>query len=116
MKERDALKRLRDLQRMAQLQLDLGLSDLRRAANAKAGSEAQLAALAERRSAAGLDPVAAALAEARWQIWAEARRVQVNLILARQSAVWSQARDDARRDFARCEALRLLVAKRHQSS
>ncbi len=113
---KSADERLKRLEALAGLRLDLGLSRLRIAAEAKAGSEAKLAVLAEQRPPSTLDPVREALAEARWQTWADARRAQLNLVLARQTAEWLQARDDARIDFGRNEALRGLRRKRDQAS
>ena len=108
--------RLKRLEAIAGLRLDLGLSRLREAAKAKADSEEKLTILAKPRPAQTLDPVTEALAEARWQGWADVRRARLNLLLARQTAEWLQARDDARVDFGRNEVLSALRGERDQPS
>ncbi len=109
-------ERMKRLEAIAELRLDLGLSRLREAAGAKSASEAKLAALAEPRPSTTLDPVSEALAEARWQAWADVRRARLNLVLARQTAEWLQSRDDARVDFGRNEVLSALRRRRDQPS
>ena len=37
----------------------------------------------------------------RYQLWADQRRSAINLILARQTAAWSEARKDAAEAFGR---------------
>ena len=109
-------ERLKRLEAIAGLRRDLGLSRLREAASSKAASEAKLAVLAEPRLAGDLDPVTEALADARWQGWADVRRARLNLLLARQTAEWLQARDDARLDFGRSEVIAELRRRRGQPS
>jgi hypothetical protein len=43
-----------------------------------------------------------------YERWAEARRAEINLTLARQTAEWIEARDAARQAFGRADALRRL--------
>lgn len=58
----------------------------------------------------------AARCAAMWTLWADRKRAELNLQLARQTAEWLAARDAARRDLARDEALRRLAARLRQLS
>jgi high-affinity Fe2+/Pb2+ permease len=105
MKEQD-VHRLREL---TGLMLDHRLAVLRQAAEAKAQTEAALASLA--RPMAGKDDLlgaSSALAALAYERWADARRVEINQLLARQTHVWMEARDVAQIAFGKAEALRRL--------
>jgi hypothetical protein len=52
--------------------------------------------------------VPGALAALRYAGWADARRAEINLRLARQTALWLQAQADARLAFGRADVLRRL--------
>ena len=104
------------LSRLAQMVLDRDLAQLAAAAKAKAASEANLADLAKPQDTSGLAPVAAHHAELRWQKWADARRIEINIQLARQTADWLNARQSAQTAFARNTALRGIAAKPDQPS
>lgn len=103
---RQDLKRLGEL---ADLMLDQRLQTLRAAADAKAQSEAALAALArplpETDDLVGASAQIAALAYGRW---ADARRAEINQVLARQTADWIEARAAAQTAFGKADALRRL--------
>lgn len=83
--------RLARLAAIADLLRDRALHDLRQAAVARAETRQRLD---------GLDPVAGAAAPepADWrnavlhQAWADGRRAEINLVLARQTAAWIEAR------------------------
>lgn len=107
MKPKDQIARL---QQITQLMLDARLNDLEVAARAKAESQARLAGL-QGGCAEDVSAVAAAQAEMLYQRWADARRAEINMTLARQTAEWMEAREAARCAFARTEALRALAAK-----
>ena len=95
--------RLKDL---AEMMLDHKLAILRKAAEARSQSEAALAALARPLPEAdGLEGASAALAGLAYQRWADARRAEINQVLARQTHLWMEARDDAQ------TALRGLAAR-----
>lgn len=47
----------------------------------------------------------------RYDHWADARRSEINRVLARQTAEWLEARADANRAFGRADVLRKLHAK-----
>ena len=85
----------------------------RRAAEAKAQSEAALARLATpvAPADAGLEGASAALAGLAYQRWADARRAEINQTLARQTHHWMEARDAAQKAFGKADALRRLVEK-----
>lgn len=101
---------LRRLKELADLMLDHRLALLRNAAAAKAQSEAALAALARPASEPdGLEGAAAALAGLAYQRWTDARRAEINPVLARQTHHWMETRDEAKRAFGKAEVLRGLA-------
>lgn len=100
------------LARLSGMIRDLRLADLERAGKARAESRARLAGLALDPCPSDLGAIAAAQAELRYQSWAEARRAEINLTLARQTAEWLEAQDAARRAFGRSQALKALAARR----
>lgn len=101
---------LHRLGRLTAVILEGALSDLRHRAAAKAESEAQIAGLdLPQHQGQGLEGAAAALATVSYQRWADARRMELNRVLARQTAEWLEATDAARRAFGRNEALATLV-------
>ncbi len=104
------LQKLKDL---AGLMLDHRLEQLRRAAEAKAQSEAALARLATAPTPAheGFEGASAALAGLAYQRWADARRAEINQTLARQTHHWMEARDAAQKAFGKADALRRLAEK-----
>ena len=110
-------QQLAKLQQIAGLLLDSRLAALQTAARAKAESEAQLTGLADFVVAsADISTVAAEKAALTYQRWADTRRVELNLLLARQTVAWMEARDAARVAFGKTEALagvaRKLAARR----
>lgn len=96
------------LQHLAAMIRDREMAGLRAANLAREASEARLADLAKPMPTMGLDPVMAALTEIRWQRWADRRRAEINLQLARQIVECEQMRDRACHAFARTEVLRRL--------
>lgn len=96
--------RIARLAMIADLMRDRALMDLRRAAEARAASRALLDRI---------NPAAVAVAEdpADWrnavlhQTWADARRSEINLLLARQTAAWIEARHAAARATGRARVL-----------
>lgn len=103
----DQIGRLRHL---SGLMLDLRLAELRAAARTRQESLDLLAGLGVPQ-ASSLPPVAAAQADLLYRRWVEARRAEINLVLARQTAAWLEAQAAAREAFGRAEALRGLQAK-----
>ena len=102
-------KELDPLVRTSGLILDLKLADLRRASLACEESRARLADLATGPVETDLPFSVAAKTGLLYDRWAEARRAEINLTLARQTATWIDARMAARIAFGRAEALRKLA-------
>lgn len=101
------------LERIGQLLLDTRLAALRSAAAAREESEGRLAGLvAADCNCDDMSEISAQLAMLGYQRWADARRSEINLTLARQTAAWMEAKDAARDAFNKNEALRALGAKR----
>jgi hypothetical protein len=101
------------LHQISQLLLETRLARLTIAAQARQQSEAQLASLEEPTVRQGeLPEVAAQLASLNYQRWAETRRVEINLALARQTAEWIEARDAACLAFGRDQVLQTLQARK----
>ncbi|MFN4159273.1 MAG: hypothetical protein ACK4GO_12820 [Gemmobacter sp.] len=102
--------RLARLAAVADLMRDRALQELRTAAAARAASRAQLAALDPA-------PVAAVPEPAHWrnavlhQAWADSRRTEINMALARQTAAWIVSRDEAARAAGRAAVLEKLRAR-----
>jgi hypothetical protein len=97
---------LAKLRLISDLMLEMRLARLTAAAHAKQQSEDQLAGLARTSGlTVGIQPVAAQLAALNYQRWAESRRAEINLVLARQTAEWIDARDAARTAFGRAEVV-----------
>jgi len=102
------IARLQDLSR---LMLDLRLTRLREAADQRARSRMQIAALAQVAETTDLPPVAASQVALRYQLWADARRSELNTVLARQTVEWLEARQEAQLAFGRAEALRGVAGR-----
>ncbi|MGP3696748.1 hypothetical protein [Rhodobacter sp. NSM] len=102
-----------DIEKIAALTrmvLDLRLAELSRVARQRQECLDRLQAL-EAAPVDDIDPIVAARANLRYQAWADGRRAEINLTLARQSADWTKKSASARTAFARSEALRLLKAR-----
>lgn len=83
-------------------------SDLARAMQAREATRAHIAAL-DRPAVSALDPLAEAQAALRYGRWADARRAELNLSLARQTAAWIDARGAAAKATARADVIGDLV-------
>lgn len=88
--------------------LDLRLSRLEQAARKRAESQTRLASLIVEPVESDLPLAVVEQARLRYEQWAEVRRAEINLTLARQTAEWLLARDAARVAFGRAEALKKL--------
>lgn len=102
-------ERLKQLATLSDLIRDRALEDLRRAAAERDMTKAHLAGLAVL-PATGLSPLAAARAAQAYQQWADERRRQLNIQLARQTVTVMQRQADARQAFGRAEVLHRLAA------
>lgn len=99
------------LQGLAGMLLDHRLSQLRQAAERCDQSRMQIAALDQPAEPTGLDLAPAAQVALSYQLWADVRRAELNTVLARQTADWLAAREDARHAFGRAEALRGIATR-----
>lgn len=105
------IKNLQNLCALTQMVLDVRLARLTEAANARDASLAHLAGLARTSQVDGLSEIAQAQVQLTYDRWAEARRAEINLVLARQTAEWMEARADASLAFGRTDVLRRLIAR-----
>lgn len=94
-------EKLAQLHTISQLMLDVRLLALDRAAKARQSSLDHLAELNKPTALTDLNPVIAGEVAVRYQNWADHRRSEVNLILARQTADWVEARHNAAVAFGR---------------
>jgi len=97
--------KLAQMQVLARLALDARLSDVRVAARSRDDSLARLADLDKPPGAADLPLVAAAEVTLRYEMWADQRRGDLNLVLARQTADWLEKREVAARAFGQAQAI-----------
>jgi hypothetical protein len=108
------MTKTKDMARLAQITgliLDLKLADLRAAAAKRQHSLDLLASLNKPSVAIDLSVLATHHAELRYQHWADVRRAEINLVLARQTADMHEARDAAGQAFGKDQALRGVQAK-----
>lgn len=99
------------LQGLARLVLDHRLSVLRAASDRREASRRQIAELDTDAEPIDLPTVPARQVALRYQLWADVRRSELNTVLARQTAEWMAAQEDARLAFGRAEALRGIAAR-----
>lgn len=109
------MKKAKDIRRLAeiaQLVLDHRLGQLHAAAAELERSRGQLAAINRAAlPAEDLAPVVAEKVALTYDRWADARRSELNLVMARQTADWIEARNDAKCAFGRLHALQGLIAR-----
>lgn len=99
------------LAEVAQLMLDNRLGKLRSAATDLERSRGQLAALDQAAKPADLEPVTAEKVSLTYDRWADQRRSELNLVIARQTAEWMESQSEARTAFGRVRALQGLAAR-----
>jgi hypothetical protein len=116
MKPKDRTENLARLQDLSELIRNLEAAKLHAAVLARQASEARLADLAQPIPDTHLSPIAGAIAEIRWQKWADKRRAEINITLARQIAACNDAQDRVNRAFARANVLRQLMERKDQAS
>jgi hypothetical protein len=105
-------QQLANLRQISALLLDSRLSTLNAAARAKQESEAQIAGLNQMPAKPeNLSDVALERVSLTYQRWADTRRLELNMLLARQTVTWMEARDAARQAFGKKEALGGVAAK-----
>jgi len=98
---------LQRLTALSDLILDTQLAKLQAAAAERYKSLQRLEDLAAAPSDEANDLTHAATLM-RYQRWADARRREINLVLARQTAVWMEARQNAQTAFGRAEVLKKI--------
>ncbi len=111
------MSRATDLARLtavAEMVREARRTELARAMAAREDTRAMLAAL-DRPGPAMLDPLAAAQAAFHYGRWADARRADLNLGLARQTAAWMEARGAAARATARADVIDDLAQSERQA-
>lgn len=96
------------LANLAQLVLDHRLGSLRACAARLEQSQLQLSAVNEAPLAADLEPIVSSRVGLGYERWADIRRAELNLVIARQTSDWLDARDAARSAFGRVQALQSL--------
>jgi hypothetical protein len=102
---------LKPLADVAQLMLDHKLGQLRTAKAELERSRTQLAAINRAAQPADLAPIMADKVALTYDRWAEKRRSELNLVIARQTVDWMEAQGDARTAFGRMQALQGLAAR-----
>jgi hypothetical protein len=105
MTQKKNLHRLTDI---ASILLDQRLAKLQACAAERNMSLRQLQGLAPKASE-GDDPIAQAMTLMRYETWADTRRREINLSLARQTAAWLEARAEAKGAFGRADVLKRIV-------
>ncbi len=105
------IARLADL---TQLVLDHRLGKLRSAVAELERSRMQIAALDQPSAAQDLDAVTAEKVTLTYGRWADQRRAELNLVIARQTADWIEARSEAQTAFGRVQALQGLATRLKQ--
>jgi hypothetical protein len=108
------MSQARDLSRLtdvAQLMLDHRLGALRAAAAGLEQSRAQLEAINAAAAPADLPPLTAETVARTYERWADVRRSELNLVIARQTAEMLEARDAAGTAFGRLQALRRVAER-----
>ena len=96
------------LKTVTDLILDLRLSEVERCARARNDSLARLADLAKP-AAADLTSIGDITAQMRYERWADHRRAEINITLARQTAEWLTRQDAARHALGQSQVLGKLT-------
>jgi hypothetical protein len=108
------MSQFRDMARLtelSQLMLDHRLGLLRASAEQLDQSRMQMSAINQTTPEPNLDPVTAAQVSLGYERWADVRRAELNLVIARQTAAWLEARHEAQRTLGRVQALEALAAR-----
>jgi hypothetical protein len=109
------MTRANDISRLAevaQLMLDHRLGLLRVSATELERSRMQLQSInAAARPSEDLAPMTAEKVGMAYDRWADVRRSELNLVIARQTASWIEARGEAQNAFGRVQALQGLATR-----
>lgn len=101
-------EKLLRLAQVSSLMLDTKMLALERAARARQNSLDRMAELNRPATPTDLPLVAAAEVALRYALWADQRRSEINLLLARQTVEWVEARQEAARAFGRNQVVQKL--------
>ena len=104
-------KDLKRLAEVAQLMLDHRLGQLHSAATELERSRMQLSAINEAARPADLEMLTAGKVALTYDRWADQRRAELNLVIARQTVDWMEARGEAQSAFGRVQALQGLATR-----
>jgi hypothetical protein len=104
-------KDLTNLAALAQLMLDHRLGVLKGTSERLEQSRMQLSAINQATQPSDLDPIMSSKVGLDYERWADARRGELNLVIARQTAAWREARSEAQTAFWRVQALHELADK-----
>ncbi len=96
---------------LAQLVLDHRLGQLRASAGELERSRMQLASVNAAAHPADIGPVMAEKVALAYDRWADVRRSELNLVIARQTVTWMEARSEAQTAFGRVQALQGLATR-----
>ncbi|MDP3193994.1 hypothetical protein [Tabrizicola sp.] len=96
---------------LAQLVLDQRLGRLRSTAAELERSRQQIAALDLSAAPTDLEPVTAEKVALTYNRWADQRRSELNLVIARQTVDWMESRSEAQTAFGRMQALQGLATR-----
>jgi hypothetical protein len=109
------MRKSREISRLAevaQLMLDHRLGQLRASAAELERSRMQLRSINEAgRPSDALQPMTAEKVGIAYDRWADVRRSELNLVIARQTAGWIEARSEAQNAFGRVQALQGLATR-----
>ena len=101
-------EKLRRLGQISSLLLDTKMLALETAARARQNSLDQLEELNRPATPSDLPPVLAGEIAMRYALWADQRRTEINMVLARQTVEWADARQDAALAFGRNQVVHKL--------
>ena len=104
--------RLRALKQIADLISERDIARLSKAQAQRAKTEALLRALDQNQEPTNLGLAAAGQVVERFGLWTSNRRITLNQQLARDTAAWMGARDEAQRAFGRAEVLKKLMVRK----
>jgi hypothetical protein len=108
------MTRAKDLEKLgalADLMLEHRLGQMRQASARLDRSRAQMTAIDKAAEPADLPEVVAGLVACDYRRWADARKAELNTVIARQTADAMAARAEAEMAFGRVHALRRIAAK-----
>ncbi len=106
MSDREKLGRLGQV---SALMRDTRMQELERAARARQASLDRLSELDRPATPNDLPAIVAGEVAMRYALWADRRRSEINLMLARQTVEWQQARHEAALAFGRDQVVQKLA-------